>query len=198
MLFSAKLVEDRPAGKIMIGIAVTGIAFIFIAILIPELNDLVPFFFTTLLVSVGVTAIVAGGDLSNYKLVNDLQVFPDGMQISNIIFPFKEISDLIFEFQSYQEVEAVYNNQGQKTKGYKSFGLGNNLSFMYKNQRFHYQFHLQSRKHYIVFVKMLEVLYENNIQFSEKNLDGPTFLMRNVDEDQLQLLKLQYRVRGNF
>ena len=190
MLFTAKLVEDRPAGKIMIGVAATGIAFIFISILIPELNDLVPFFFTTLLISVGVMAIIAKGDLSNYKLINDFTVFVDGMQISQLVFPFQELSELSFEFQSYQEVEEIYNGG---RRGYKSYGLGNNLSFNYRNQAFHYQFYLQSRQHYVAFVRMLEVLYEHQVSFSEKNLQGATFLMRNVDAEQLQLLQRQYR-----
>jgi hypothetical protein len=189
MLFSAKVMEDRAAGKIMIAASFVGVVFILLGMLLPSLNDTVPFFIVGMVVFVVVMSILFKGDLSSYRLANDLYIYVDGMQISKLIFPFAELSELKFEFQSYQENDN-YRTQPKRTR--QSYGLGNNLSFTYKNQHFHYQFFLQSRQHYVSFVQMLEQLYEHGIGFSETNLKGKTFLMQNVNEEQLVLLKRRY------
>jgi hypothetical protein len=184
-------VEDQPAGKLMIRVAVVGVIFIFLGMLLPSLQDIVPLFIVGLVLSIIVMAIITKGDLSSYKIVNDIHVFVDGMRIKQLVFPFDEVSKLSFEFQSYHEAE-TYHNRGKR--GQKSYGLGNGLSFRYRQQNFTYQFYLQSPQHYKAFVNMLEILYENNIPFSENNLHGPTYLMQNVNNDQLALIRRQYPV----
>lgn len=189
MVFSAKVVENRGVGKLMLQIGVIGFVFIIVSLLIPSLQSITPFFAVALLFIIIIIAIINKGDVSSYKMVDDLIVFGDGMQICKIIFLYNEITNLHFEFQSYHD---AIDYRLAKTHELQSFGIGNNLSFIYRNQKFRYQFYLQSRQHYVQFVQMLEQLYYNKISFEEKNLKGKTFLMRNVNDDQLQSLKKHY------
>lgn len=190
MLFRAKIVEDHGVGKLLLRLGGIGFIFILISLAIPSLQSISPFFAIALLLTVFITAIIYKGDLSSYKMVNDIFVYVDGMQICRIQFPYTELSKLQFEFQSYQNAT---DYRVAKTGEPQSFGIGNNLSFIYRNQKFSYQFYLQSRQHYVQFVQMLEQLYNHKISFEEKNLKGKTFLMRNVNDDQLQSLKKHYQ-----
>lgn len=192
MLFTAKVVEDRSVGKILLRVGGIGFAFVIVCLVIPSLQPIAPFFALSTLLIVIVTAIIYRGNIASYELVNDLFVFEDGMQICRILFPYNEITQLSFEFQSYQH-ETDYRLA--RTNEPQSFGIGNNLSFTYRNQKFKYQFYLQNRQHYIQFVQMLEQLYEHQVSFGERNLKGKTFLMRNVNDQQLQSLKSHYHYK---
>ncbi len=192
MLFTAKVVEDRSVGKMLLRIGCIGFAFMIVCLLIPSLQGIASFFGISTLLVIIITAIIYRGNIASYQLVNDLLVFEDGMQICRILFPYKELTQLCFEFQSYQH-EADYRTA--RTNESQSFGIGNNLSFIYRNQKFRYQFYLQNHQHYVQFVQMLEQLYEHRISFGERNLKGKTFLMRNVNDEQLQSLKSHYHYK---
>ena len=192
MLFNAKVVEDRNAGKILLRVGGIGFFFVIVSLVIPTFQSIAPFFAISTLLIVTVTAIIYRGDVASYEMVNDLFVFEDGMQICRILFPYKELTQLNFEFQSYQH-ETDY--RVARTNEAQSFGIGNSLSFMYRNQKFRYQFYLQNHQHYVQFVQMLEQLYEHKINFGERNLKGKTFLMRNVNDEQLQSLKSHYHYK---
>lgn len=189
MLFNAKVVEDRNAGKMLLRVGGIGFAFVIVALVIPSLQIIAPFIAITTLLIVIVTAIIYRGDIASYEMVNDLFVFEDGMQICRFLFPYSELTKLSFEFQSYQK---NVDYRQARTHELQSFGIGNNLSFVYRNQKFKYQFYLQSHQHYVQFVEMLEQLYDHRINFDERNLKGKTFLMRNVNDEQLQSLKSHY------
>ena len=77
MLFTAKLVEDQPAGKIMIRIAVVGVVFIFLGMLLPSLQDIVPFFIIGLVLSIVVMAIITKGGISAGNIFQPLPALHD-------------------------------------------------------------------------------------------------------------------------
>ncbi|MEO7313465.1 MAG: hypothetical protein ABIX01_23990 [Chitinophagaceae bacterium] len=189
MLFAAKVVERNASGAMLIRVGFVTLTFVLVSMSVPSLSFLAPFFFVTMLLLIIITGIVTRGNLSSYKMENDLYVFDSELQICHLVFPMAEVKELQFSFDSYNGMTSNTNRTGNDSN---SFGLGNRLSFRYKKQFFEYDFYVQSQQHYHHFVQMLDMLYIGHINFEERNGKGKTFMMHNVTDEQYQKLKSKY------
>jgi len=192
MLFAAKVVEPNANGTMLIKVGVVALVFIVITLIVPSLGFLAPFFLLAVLLLVIITAIVTKGNLSSYKLENDLVVFDSEMQICHIVFPMDEVTGLKFEFKSFNGmIYPTYNTETDLANS-RDYGLDNRISFRYKKQYFEYKFYVQSQQHFFNFVQILEKLYESHVPFEEQNWKGKTFMMQNVNELQYEKLIRKY------
>ncbi|MES2776634.1 MAG: hypothetical protein V4722_20825 [Bacteroidota bacterium] len=193
MLFATKLVESNATGMMLIKVSVLAMIFMFICLLLPTLSFLAPFFLVFLLILIIGTAIFTKGNLSSYKLENDLVVFDTEIQISQIVFPMDELKELKFYFMSFNGMRFPTYETETDIGSSRNYGLENRISFRYKKQKFDYKFYVQSQQHFHSFVQMLEQLYVSHINFGEQNWKGKTFLMQNVTEEQYQHLMRKYQ-----
>ena len=193
MLFAAKVVEKGVIGLTIITVGVITFIFIIPTMIIPSLEYLTPFFLAALILFVIVAAVVFKGDVSSYKLENDLYIFDSEIQICHIVFPMDEVQELKFSFRSfYGMIFPGYDTEPDPAYS-RSYGLDNRISFKYKNQHFNYKFYIHSQQHFFQFRDMLEQLYIQQVVFEENNYQGKTFMMHNVNDAELRILQRKYQ-----
>jgi hypothetical protein len=176
MLFTAKVVKENKEANYFMYTAVVCFVLAITGLLLHII----------IIMRFAVVVIILAGIFNNlfnkkgktlYDLSNEFIVLEDRFEINTIIFPFSEISLVKFCFESYQ-IGEIRNDI--KRGNYTQDGFGNTISFKYKNQQYLYNFWLQSREHYELFVYMLAELYKLNLAFTEENAHGKTYLMQHV------------------
>jgi|GEM_PF-1769824 len=185
MLFITKVVSFSHKNVNIKLLALLGFFIFELSLFVQSLQVYSGYVLVVLMSGIVLSAIFSKNSLAPFDLKDDMVVYEDQIVISNIIFPFTEITNLDFSFVAFQGMSeysyaADADASSKPTSGIRCHGIDNVVSFRYKNQRFHYRFYVQSRKHFLQFVSMLEQFYALHIDFTESNTHGKTFGMSNV------------------
>lgn len=178
---------------------ITAIEFLplIICLFTPSLAQYTHYVFLAIIFTPAFGFLLNKGELSVYKLDKDFIVYEKHFEVETFIFDFKEIKNLIFHFESFQNMypncyETDPDAGLKRTAGSRIYGLANTIAFSYKSQMFNYRFYVQNQAHFFEFVQMLEYLYISHINFNEENWYGKTFLMQNVNAAEYDNLLAKY------
>ena len=185
MIFKAQMVSYQTKGLTIMAMGMVVFLVLLLAFIYPPLQSYAAPIIMVVMVGIMITVWWQKGDSAAYNLEKEFKVYEDRFEIDNFIFPFTELSKIDFHFKGFKGMQPnatdVYASENTwQTAIQSEYGLNNKITFYYKSQTFQYNFYLQDRNHFLLFVKMLQTLYENGIVFTEQNNYGKTFMMGNI------------------
>jgi|ERR1700754_1998255 len=191
MQFRTKLVISRRNKRAYVAYAGLFIAASsLLLVFIPSLSDDIPYVFGTGIAIVVIGAIIARGDVRNYGLSpEDLMVGPDGINVGTMFYPMRMISELDFNVEAYS---GMYVNDGAMVSGSNSDGMTNELSFVAGGQRVKIGFYLESKEHVLQLGLLFDEFYQRRIPFVEHNRSTRTYLLKVLNERELEEFKRRY------
>lgn len=159
-------------------------------VFIPSLNDDIPYVFGTGIGIVILGALIARGDVRNYGLSSDhLVVGPDGITVGPVFYPLRMVTALDFNVEGYN---GMYVNDGAMVSGSSSDGMTNELSFVVGGQRVKCGFYLESMEHVVQLGLLFDEFYQRRIPFVEHNRGTRTYLLKVLNERELEEFKKRY------
>ena len=191
MQFRTKLVISRRNKRAYLAYAGLFIAASsLLLVFIPSLSDDIPYVFGTGIAIVVIGAIIARGDVRNYGLSpEDLMVGPEGINVGTVFYPMRMISELDFNVEAYN---GMYVNDGAMVSGSNSDGMTNELSFVAGGQRVKCGFYLESKEHVLQLGLLFDEFYQRRIPFVEHNRSTRTYLLKVLNEKELEEFKRKY------
>ncbi|HEY4291278.1 MAG TPA: hypothetical protein VGN00_29455 [Puia sp.] len=191
MQFRSKLVISRRNKRAYLAyagllIAASSLLLVFI----PSLSDDIPYVFGTGIAIVVIGALIARGDVRNYGLsAEDLTVNRDGITVGTVFYPLQMVSELDFNVEAYS---GMYVNDGAMVSGSNSDGMTNELSFVAGGQRVKCGFYLESKEHALQLGLLFDEFYQRRIPFVEHNRSTRTYLLKVLNEKELEEFKRRY------
>jgi len=191
MEFRTKLVVTRRNKRAIVAYIGLGIAASsLLLLLVPSLNDYIPYVFGIGIAVVVIGAFIARGDLMDYGLSEDeLVVSPAGISVGSVHYPMKLISDMDFNVEAY---EGLYVNDGAMISGSKSDGMTNQLIFKSGGAKITCGFFLSSPQHVQLLGVVFNEFYQLRIPFIERNRHTQTFMFQRLTERDLEEFKKRY------
>jgi len=197
MLFATEVVSVNNKNVTVQLVVLFGFLAFMISLLVKSLQAYSGYIILAVVVSAVLTVGLSKDSLEAYTLEDEFFVNEDHLIVSNLVFPFSEIADLDFHFKAFRNMrQHSYDTDPDvnvsAARGTDVYGVSNIVSFQYKKQTFRYQFYVQNHAHFLQFVAMLEQLYVLQVNFTESNWNGKTFMMGNVNAHQYHEKKSMY------
>src|ERR1700754_1533981 len=191
MQFRTKLVISRRNKRAYVAYAGLFIAASsLLLVFIPSMSDDIPYVFGTGIAIVVIGAIIARGDVRNYGLSpEDLMVSSDGITVGSVFYPLRMVSELDFNVEAY---DGMYVNDGAMVSGSNSDGMTNELRFVSGGQTVKCGFFLASKEHVQQLGLLFDELYTRHVPFVERNRNTRTYMLRVLNEQELEEFKRKY------
>ncbi|MBS1662530.1 MAG: hypothetical protein JST68_15920 [Bacteroidetes bacterium] len=191
MEFRTKLVISRRNKRAIIAYAGLFIAASsLLLVFIPAFNGYIPYVFGIGIAIVVIGAFIARGDVRNYTLSpEDLIVSIEGISVGSVHYPFRMISNMNFNVEAY---DGLYVNDGAMVSGSNSDGMTNDISFEAGGQKINCGFYLQSKEHVTVLRDLFDEFYQRRVPFVERNRNTRTYLLRVLNDVELEEFKRRY------
>ena len=190
MEFRTKIVISRRNKRAYIAyggllIAASSLLLVFI----PSLDSYIPYVFGTGIAVVIIGAVIARGDVRNYGLSQqELIVSTAGIKVGDIFYPMKMIRSIDFNVEAY---DGLYVNDGAMVSGSNSDGMTNDLQFESGGAVVKCGFYL-SKQHVQQLAGVFDTFYQLHIPFVERNRSRRTYMLRMLNERELEEFKRKY------
>jgi hypothetical protein len=187
MEFRTRLVIGKKNKRAMLAwsgllIAVLSLGMIFF----PSLSGYVPWVFSAGIVVLIVGAVRAKGDIASYGLSEDeLVVTVKEFVIGGQEYPMGQVRRIDVNVEGYA-------NMPDRSSGYSSHGMANELSFVWEGRTIACSFYLNSEKHALQLRDLFTEFYEAHIPFIERSGGTRTFLFKNLSGKELAEFKKKY------
>lgn len=191
MEFRTKLVISRRNKRAYLAYAGLFIAASsLLLVFIPSMSDYIPYVFGGGIGVVVIGAFIARGDVRSYELSSeDLIVSMEGISVGSVHYPMRMISNMDFNAEAY---DGLYVNDGAMVSGSNSDGMTNELSFDAGGQKVKCGFYLQSKQHVQQLGLLFDAFYQRHIPFVERNRNTRTYMLKVMNERELEEFKKQY------
>jgi hypothetical protein len=115
-----------------------------------------------------VVGVLKGGDkaMAYYIDKNEiLSLDEDEIKVGIVVYPMNEITDLKFYYHSFysQSPRGYYTDTGMV-----EYGISNNVSFVYIDQKKEFRFYLPNKKQADKFFRLIEEFKESGVQYQLK------------------------------
>ena len=156
---------------------------------IPSLNSYYPYVFGVGIGIVVIGAVIARGDVRSYGLSDEeLIVGTAGIKVGGIFYPMKMIKAMEFNVEAY---DGLYVNDGAMVSGSNSDGMTNDMKFESGGAVVKCGFYL-SRQHVQQLAGVFDEFYQLHIPFVERNRNTRTYMLRVLNEKELEEFKRKY------
>ena len=156
---------------------------------IPSLNSYYPYVFGVGIGIVVIGAVIARGDVRSYGLSDEeLIVGTAGIKVGGIFYPMKMIKAMEFNVEAY---DGLYVNDGAMVSGSNSDGMTNDMKFESGGAVVKCGFYL-SRQHVQQLAGVFDEFYQLHIPFVERNRSTRTYMLRVLNEKELEEFKRKY------
>ena len=156
---------------------------------IPSLNSYYPYVFGVGIGIVIIGAVIARGDVRSYGLSEEeLIVSTAGIKVGGIFYPMKMVKNMDFNVEAY---DGLYVNDGAMVSGSNSDGMTNDLKFESGGAVIKCGFYL-SRQHVQLLAGVFDEFYQLHIPFVERNRSNRTYMLRILNERELEEFKRKY------
>jgi hypothetical protein len=190
MEFRTRIVVSRRNKRAYIAFAGLFIAAAsLLLVFIPALDGYIPYVFGTGIAVVIIGAVIARGDVRNYGLSQqELIVSTAGIKVGDIFYPMKMIRSIDFNVEAY---DGLYVNDGAMVSGSNSDGMTNDLQFESGGAVVKCGFYL-SKQHVQQLAGVFDTFYQLHIPFVERNRSRRTYMLRMLNERELEEFKRKY------
>lgn len=194
MEFRSKLVVSRRNRRAYVAYAGLFIAASsLLMVFIPGMNGYIPYVFGGGIAVVVIGAVIARGDVRSYGLSDqDIIVNGNGITVGPIRYPMQLVSNLDFNVEAFN---GMYVNDGAMVSGSNSDGMTNSLTFESGGAKVDCGFYLDSREHVQQLAMLFEEFYERHLPFVERNRSKRTYMLRFLNDRELEEFKAKYGYR---
>lgn len=191
MEFHTKIVISRRNKRAYIAYAGLFIAASSLLVaFIPSLNSYYPYVFGVGIGVVIIGALIARGDVRNYGFSEEeLIVSTAGIKVGDIFYPMKMVKNMDFNVEAY---DGLYVNDGAMVSGSNSDGMTNDLKFESGGAVIKCGFYLSSKQHVQQLAEVFDAFYQLHIPFVEHNRNRRTYMLRILNEQELEEFKRKY------
>lgn len=191
MEFRTKIVISRRNKRAYIAYAGLFIAAAsLLLVFIPSLDSYIPYVFGTGIGVVVIGAVIARGDMRNYGLSEEeLIVSAEGIKVRGVFYPMKMVKAMDFNVEAY---DGLYVNDGAMVSGSNSDGMTNDLKFESGGAVVKCGFYLSGKQHVQQLAGVFDTFYQLHIPFVERNRNNRTYMLRILNERELEEFKRQY------
>ena len=191
MEFHTKIVISRRNKRAYIAYAGLFIAASSLLVaFIPSLNSYYPYVFGVGIGVVIIGALIARGDVRNYGFSEEeLIVSTAGIKVGDIFYPMKMVKNMDFNVEAY---DGLYVNDGAMVSGSNSDGMTNDLKFESGGAVIKCGFYLSGKQHVQQLAEVFDAFYQLHIPFVEHNRNRRTYMLRMLNEQELEEFKRKY------
>jgi len=191
MEFRTKIVISRRNKRAYIAYAGLFIAAAsLLLVFIPSLDSYIPYVFGTGIGVVVIGAVIARGDVRSYGFSEEeLIVSTEGIRVGSIFYPMKMVNAMDFNVEAY---DGLYVNDGAMVSGSNSDGMTNDLRFESGGAVVKCGFYLSGKQHVQQLAGVFDTFYQLHIPFVERNRNNRTYMLRVLNEKELEEFKRKY------
>ena len=159
-------------------------------VFIPSLDSYIPYVFGAGIGVVVIGAVIARGDMRNYGLSEEeLIVSAAGIKVRGVFYPMKMVKAMDFNVEAY---DGLYVNDGAMVSGSNSDGMTNDLQFESGGAVVKCGFYLSGQQHVQQLAGVFDTFYQLHIPFVERNRSRRTYMLRMLNEKELEEFKRKY------
>jgi hypothetical protein len=191
MEFRTKLVLGNKSTKAIvayIGLGIAGLSMVMI--FFQSLQNYIPWVFGSGVFIILVGAVLAKGKIATHGLSEEeLVVSGAGIAIGPQFYPLEALTKLDFNVETYA---GMPTEAWGMPKDAISDGMGNDLSFRYKEATVACRYYLNSRQHTLQLGDVFREFYERHIPFIERRGAVRTYLFRQLSAEELAEFRKRY------
>lgn len=162
-------------------------------VFIPGMNGYIPYVFGVGIAVVVIGAVIARGDVRSYGLSDqELVVNTEGITVGAVRYPMQMVSNINFNVEAFN---GMYVNDGAMVSGSNSDGMTNSLTFDAGGAKVDCGFYLESREHVQQLGMLFETFYERHLPFVERNRSTRTYMLKVLNDRELEEFKARYGYR---
>jgi hypothetical protein len=160
---------------------------------IPGMKVYYPYVFGGGIALVVIGAVIARGDVRNYRLsAEELVVSLAGITVGAVHYPMSMVRDVDFNVEAFN---GMYVNDGAMVSGSNSDGMTNSLTFVSGGGKVECGFYLHNKEHVQQLAGLFSEFYSRHLPFVERNRSTRTYLFKVLNERELQEFKARYGYR---